>query len=520
MTPVLPQSSMRWKTAGVFAALLAALAALLPARADAAMRAPLNFYIVAGGTAPVYGWYVYGYEGKTVLVSVSTNVGTLKMRNDAGTTASFGYTREGNELLFHGTQDQVNTALASVTLTTPTPAKKVTKPGAYATPVTIKGMATEYRADLTYFPKTEHFYKYVAITKCVVDTDSGCTTDEQTARSPDAAKTTAEASKELGLAGYLASITSAEENTFVAEKIQGATSVIIGGRDADSEGTWKWVGGPDNGTSFWQGCAANLASGPGAALGFANWSTGEPNDFNTALNLGCGQTGYTPPATGEDCTVTNWTENSTAEQVGYWNDVPCGSNAYTARRVRGYIVEYGNKTTGGDFTSVDLVSKRIARQLPVTKPTPNVLQRIFTKLFVSKKAKKLPKKPKLPATFTAKLRVQMNVAGTYSIHVKRPDGKGVPFEFQPGSKTTIGKGLRAKSTTLKKMAWTMTVTTTKDDEIINVAPVLKTNDWAKPGGTKIFFSLIAPDEGSKNQMCLANWCQSATIPVPAKAKKP
>ncbi len=498
--------------------LLAALAALLPHHADAAMRAPMNVHFVAGGTAPVYGWYVWGYEGKSVLVSVSTNVGTLTMANQAGTTPAFGYGLQGSELLFSGTQDQVNTALASVRLTTPAPAKKVTKPGVATTPVTIKGMATEYRADLTYFPKTQHFYKYVPIGKCVVDSDSGCSTAEQTARNPDTAKAAAEASTELGQTGYLASITSAEENAFVSEKIFGATAVIIGGRDAGSEGTWQWIGGPDNGSVFWKGCAAKPnKSGitPGSAVGYANWSTGEPNDYGTASP--CGEPGVTQaPAENEDCTVTNWTDNSASEQVGYWNDVPCGNNAYTARRVRGYIAEFGNKAVGGDYRGVDLVEKTIARQLPVTKPTPNVLENLFKKLFVSKKAKKLPKKPKMPATFTAKLRVQMNIAGTYSIYVKRPDGKGVPFEFQPGSKTTLGKGLLAKSTTLKKMAWTMTVKTTKDDEIINVAPVLKTNDWAKPGGTKIFFSLVAPDAGSKNQMCLANWCQSATIPVPGK----
>lgn len=500
----------------IAAAILGALA-LVPAIADAGMTAPRNYYFVAGGTSQVYGMGLTGYADTTnVLVSLSTSVGTLKIEDTTGVNFSYGYSSSGSELLFWGQAGQLKKTLAlSISLTTPQPTIKVTKPGVATTPVVIKGMATTYRADLTYFPKTQHFYKYVAIAKCAVDTDNGCTTDEQTARNPDTAKAAAEASTELGQTGYLASITSADENAFVAEKIEGATAVIIGGRDSDVEGTWKWIGGPDNGMQFWSG---NCVAAGGAAYNgaFANWSTGEPNNYISSTNK-CAGTAYDPSAAaGEDCTVTNWTDNSATETVGYWNDVPCGNNAYTARRVRGYVAEYGNKASGGDYTGVDLIEKTIQRQLPVTVPQPNLLQKVFNLLFVSKKATPLPKQPKKPATFSAKMKVQMNVAGTYVIYLKRPDGKGVPFEFQPGSKVAIGKGLFPKTTTLKKTEWTMQVKTAKDNETVTVTPILKTNDWAKPGGTRVFFSLIAPNKASKNQMCLANWCQSAPIPVPKR----
>ena len=67
-----------------------------------------------------------------------------------------------------------------------------------------------------------------------------------------------------GMGGYLASVTSAEEDGFLYEIIKnagtGETSYWIGGNDAAAEGTWTW----SNGEPF----------------SYANWNRGEPNDQN------------------------------------------------------------------------------------------------------------------------------------------------------------------------------------------------------------------------------------------------
>ena len=98
-----------------------------------------------------------------------------------------------------------------------------------------------------------------------------------------------------GLTGYLATITSAEENSFINSLVSGRT-VWLGGSDAAQEGVWKWVTGPEAGTSF----------------SYTNFEPGEPNNFDD-----------------EDYLQMNW-----AVTNGQWNDF--GNKAYT----NGYVVEY------------------------------------------------------------------------------------------------------------------------------------------------------------------------------------
>lgn len=401
-------------------ALAAASAVLVPAAvmtssASAAVSTSTSKYFLKGGMSPVKGVKVSGYDGKTVYFAVTTNLGPagfVSLSSTAGLSLPFGYTRfSGSSIAFTGSQDAVNAALATLSV------------GAVdsATSVQVQMTAFDNGNGLAFNPANSHFYKYVPIGPCAINTDAGCTTAEQTARNPDTAKAAAEATTELGLQGYLASITSAEENDFISSKIQGATAVIVGGRDADEEGTWKWVGGPDNGTAFWRGTST------GTALGFAQWSSGEPNNF----------------AGSENCMVTNWTDNSAAQQSGYWNDVPCGNNAYTARRVRGYVAEFGNKPAGGDFSGVDFVTSTMTVAVPATKPT--FLDRLFNLVgFNTRTLKKnfrltvrKPKTKKAPAKTVTCPRVKrlrfsytllFTEAGRYSFYFTNSKGKRIPME--------------------------------------------------------------------------------------------
>ena len=452
---------MRW----LIALTALAVAVLAPSTAGAAMSKPTNYYFVAGGTAKVSGMAVSGYTGKSVLVSLSTSVGTLKITSTTtGVTPSFGYTLEGKELLFTGTQKQVNAALAFLAVTTPPPAKKVTKPGVATTPVVISGMAAENKPGVAYYPPTQHFHEFVegVVPWAKVEACAGvvvCTPSK-------GANELAQAKTQFGQAGYLAAISSAEENAFVASKLEGADgtaakNVWIGASDKGAEGTWTWRGGPENEVQFWQGAQT------GAAVDgrYSSWATDEPN------NCKWNGTGCDVVLTNsEDCAVINKlnkrpsASDLAAFTPGRWNDLPCDFGKLSDANISGYIVEYGNKATGGDFADIDLISKSITRYLPVTGPPPNVRQGIFKTKSVSKKAKELPRKQGLPASFKVDLRLQMNVAGTYNVYVKRPDGKGIPFAFQPGSKVAVGKGLFPKTTKLNKPEWTVQVKTAKDNE--------------------------------------------------------
>ena len=139
------------------------------------------------------------------------------------------------------------------------------------------------------------------------------------------ARDAAAASTYLGLKGYLATLTSASENAFVASKVQsigwlgGSDSVDPTDPNSAIGPTWSWVTGPEAGQAFWNGLSTSLGGSavPGA---YSNWAPGEPNNTN------------------------NGTERYThIFPNGTWNDY-----AYNNGTIQGYVVEYGG--SAGDPT--------------------------------------------------------------------------------------------------------------------------------------------------------------------------
>ena len=121
----------------------------------------------------------------------------------------------------------------------------------------------------------------------------------------DVARAAALASTHNGQSGYLATITSAAENSFISGTVSGSIG-WLGGRDAATEGVWQWADGPEAGVTFWTG-------GPGGSTTtYANWVGGEPNN-----NLGT-----------EDWLHFNF------GVAGGWND------AQFADTNNGYFIEY------------------------------------------------------------------------------------------------------------------------------------------------------------------------------------
>jgi hypothetical protein len=160
-----------------------------------------------------------------------------------------------------------------------------------------------------YNETTGHYYEFVA--------HSGISWSEARAEAEGVPR------KLYGLQGYLATITSPEENAFLTAKVSG--TAWIGATDVASEGVWQWVTGPEAGTQF---CAETGGGGYGnptggyAAVGssYNNWSGGEPN--NSGSN--------------EDyCHMMSWTD-----PPGKWNDLPDGGGGGDYAST-GYVVEYG-----------------------------------------------------------------------------------------------------------------------------------------------------------------------------------
>jgi gliding motility-associated-like protein len=149
-----------------------------------------------------------------------------------------------------------------------------------------------------YLPSTGHYYQFVP--------SLGITWSD--------AKIAAQNSTYYGLQGYLATIGAADEAQLSGEQSSGAG--WIGGSDAENEGVWKWVTGPENGTIFWNG-------GPnGATPNFAFWNSGEPNNSGSGENYAH----VTAPGVGI---------------TGSWNDLSNTGEASGDYQPKGYIVEYG-----------------------------------------------------------------------------------------------------------------------------------------------------------------------------------
>ena len=188
---------------------------------------------------------------------------------------------------------------------------------------TVYFSVSQGSSDVLYYSGTGHFYEYVAA--------SGITWTN--------ANTAASSRYYDGHQGYLATITSAEENSFLAEKCAG--DGWLGASDNDSEGAWKWVTGPESGTQFWQG-----ASG-GSIINnkYNNWHSGEPNN--------AGNENYLHMYSND----------------GTWNDFAVDNSS-----IKGYLVEYG--TTSISLTSDTLKASTLTivstPSTPVLTVTPSL----------------------------------------------------------------------------------------------------------------------------------------------------
>jgi len=238
----------------------------------------------------------------TIPVKISAPHGELSMTVTTGLTFSSDPT--GRSLSFTGSRSDVSAALATLRYRTIT-----------AGPVQIDiSLTTE---DEVYFPGNGHLYS-------IINVPGGITHDD--------AVIAAEGLTRYGVPGYLATVTSQEENDYLVGRLSG--DGWFGASDKTTEGDWQWSTGPEAGTSFWSGLGANVDGQPVDGL-FSNWASGEPNDSGGD----------------EDCAQFYSSGSG-------WNDLPC-SYPYLSY----YVVEFG---TSGNLPQVEQIS------IPVTVNIPSV----------------------------------------------------------------------------------------------------------------------------------------------------
>ncbi|MCX9025581.1 MAG: PGF-pre-PGF domain-containing protein [Candidatus Methanoperedens sp.] len=132
-----------------------------------------------------------------------------------------------------------------------------------------------------YYPGTGHYYEYVSA--LLYWTGANASANNRSF---------------YGLQGYLVTINSYGENSFLTEKVSG--DAWIGASDSADEGQWRWMSGPEIGTQ----------------LSYTNWESGEPNNC-------CG---------GEDFA---YMYSGSGHTPGTWNDYA------DEHAPMSYFVEYG-----------------------------------------------------------------------------------------------------------------------------------------------------------------------------------
>jgi hypothetical protein len=285
--------------------------------ASQGITAPAPLTIEVNATNTDAGNFVVSWPNNTdqILVSVSLDyygTATLSFPITTSLTLNTGYTTwtDITSIVFYGTRDNINTALAAMTISM----------GSIKTAVRINIEISQYDPSYVYNPINKHFYKYVT----------------SSAISYASAKSGATSNTFKGKTGYLLTITSQSEQDFINNNISG-NNIWLAATDATNEGIWIIDAGPENGITFWQSTVAYTntmvsayTAGSTISGQYSNWSTGEPNNADGTNN-------------GEDNVVAKWNSGNG------WNDLAAANNS----GVQGYVVEISaDFPAGSDYTGV------------------------------------------------------------------------------------------------------------------------------------------------------------------------
>ncbi len=242
------------------------------------------------GATTISGFTVTDYYGSnglgdhTLTAKVVATNGVLAIATAGSTTVVGNGT---NTVTITGTAAQIQSAVNTLSYTPDAEYSGTDPLDISIKDDTIGGDWKSYFASETgkfYNPNNGHYYEYVSVSSGISWTD---------------AKIAAEKSTLYGLQGYLANVSTQAENDYV-KSLLGGTG-WFGANDLETEGSWVWAGGPEEG----------LAVPLNPDVSWDPWNSGEPNDHGS----------------GEDA--------GQYRDDGTWNDLP------TSYKLNGYVVEYG-----------------------------------------------------------------------------------------------------------------------------------------------------------------------------------
>jgi len=253
------------------------------------------------------GFVLTGFNAtSTLLTSISLVTfptgTTFNLTTTTGLTAASGFTLTGNKtrLVVTGTMANINTALASLKVNT----------GVTKGEIKISVAATVNPVGYFYNGVNGHFYRPIS-----------------TGTTYTGARAASLLTTFKGQTGYLVTITSASENTFIYTNVpQG--NIWFAATDEVKDGTWVIDAGPEKGTVMKTANGQTAGNIPGV---YNNWASGEPNGSNGSENYA----------------VTNWNGQPT------WNDL---SNNWS----NPYIIEYGTWTNPDDQTFTEFYTNSVS----------------------------------------------------------------------------------------------------------------------------------------------------------------
>jgi hypothetical protein len=244
---------------------------------------------------------VSSFSTSDVIVKVElTSAGgsTISMGTTAGLTLLTGSSSWTNQTLiwFRGPVANVNTGLRSLSITTSSAA---------ATP-TLTVWATSYDANYAFYPALQHFYKY-----------------QKTSVDRNTAYSGAQSTSHKTRPGYLVTIDSAGEHTFINSIVGSAEEFWIGLDDMGTEGSFVWSSGN--------------APEANNAPNFTHWCADQPDNFGN-----------------EDAVLASW------------NNDHCWGDIDPTALTRWYVIEYGDATS---FSETSQDSMLITVADPTATPT-------------------------------------------------------------------------------------------------------------------------------------------------------
>ena len=233
---------------------------------------------------------------------------TLNLPTTTGLTKNYGYNAWTGitSVVFYGTRDNINAALAAMTVTM----------GSIKTAIKINIEVSTFDASYIYNPTNKHYYKFVSGAVSYTSAKSGATGQ----------------SAFKGKTAYLATITSQAENDFINNNIS-QNNIWVAISDATTEGQWILDAGPEANTNIWNTTVSGVtnttysgyaSSGNTVSGQYTNWCSGEPNNSDGGNN-------------GEDYVVAK------SGGATCWNDL-AGAN-YSG--IGGYLVEFSEDFPAG-----------------------------------------------------------------------------------------------------------------------------------------------------------------------------